>query len=112
MVVERVVAERRDVVEQLRAQRRRDAARDADVVQRAVVVVEAEQQRADALAVFVDAVPGDHAVGRAFVLHLHHRALAGPVRAVERLGDDAVEPRAFEVLEPVGRDVAVARGRA
>ena len=39
----------------------------------AVVVVEAEQQGSDALAVLVDAEPGDHAVGGALVLHLQHR---------------------------------------
>ena len=77
-----------------------NAGRDADVVQATVVVVEAEQQRADALAVLVDAVPGHRAVGRALVLDLHHRALVGRVHVVEPLGHDAVESGALERREP------------
>ena len=54
----------------------------------------------------------DDAVAGALVLHLQHRALAGVVAVGERLGDDAVEARALEAREPVGRDVAIAcRGR-
>ena len=77
VVVERVVA----VAARARrasslARRGGEAARDADVVQHAVVVVEPEQQRADALAVLVHAEAGDDAVGGAQVLHLEHGALA------------------------------------
>ena len=68
----------------------------ADVVEPAVVVVEPEQQRADALAVLVDAVPGDRAVGGALVLDLDQRALVGRVDAGQRLGHHAVEPGALE----------------
>ena len=57
-----------------RSRRRRDGAR-------ALVVVEAEQQRATPVAVLVHAVARDDAVARALVLHLQHRALARVVRA-------------------------------
>src|SRR5581483_9914160 len=53
----------------------------------------------------------DDAIDGAQVLHLDHRAHAGLVRAVEPLRDDAVEPGALEALEPVLRQVAVARRR-
>ena len=84
---------------------------DADVVQRALVVVEPEQQRADqrAGALLVPAEAGDHAVGGAHVLHLEHRALARLVGGVARLGDHAVEAGALEAVEPVARRP---RGRA
>ena len=59
------------------------------MVERALVVVQAEQQRADvrARAVLVPAEAGDDAVGGALVLDLEHRALARLVRRVEPLGD-------------------------
>ena len=74
-------------------------------MQRALVVVEAEQQRADepVLSRLVPAKARDDAVGRARVLDLDHRALARLVRAVLRLGDHAVETGAFEPREPVRR---------
>ena len=78
--VERAVAVGLELLEQLGRARRREAARHADVVQHAVVVVEAEQQRADAVAVLVHAEPADDAVGGAQVLHLLHRPLALFVR--------------------------------
>ena len=99
--VERAVAVRFEVGEELGARRGREAAGHADVVQHAVVVVEPEQQRADADAVLVEAEAGDDAVGGAQVLHLQHGALALFVETVERLGDHAVETRALEALEPL-----------
>ena len=53
--------------------RRRAAANEVatPTLCRTPAVVQAEQQRPDALAVLVHAEPGDHAVGRALVLHLH-----------------------------------------
>ena len=79
------------------------------MVERALVVVEPEQQRADvgARAVLVPAEPGHDAIGGALVLDLEHRPLAGLVGRIEPLRDDAVEPRALEPLEPVGRGRAV-----
>ncbi len=77
------------------------------MVQHSVVVVEAQEERADALAVLVGAEPRDDAVGRAQVLHLEHRALALAVGGVERLRDHTVEPRTLEATEPVARDVGI-----
>jgi Ca-activated chloride channel family protein len=47
MTVEGVVAERRQLLHELPAHRRRERRRDADVLERAAVVVEPQQQRAD-----------------------------------------------------------------
>ena len=62
-------------------------------------------------AALVPAEAGDHAVGGARVLDLEHRALARLVRRVGRFGDDAVEPGAFEALQPVTRGRGVAGQR-
>ncbi len=97
---ERTVAQRGQLVEQLGPTPGGEVGRDADVVQRAGVVVQAEQQRADTLAVLVHPVTGQHALGGAQVLHLHQRALIRRVRVVEPLGDDAVETGALELDEP------------
>ena len=94
------MGERLELGQQLGAPLRGERRGHADVVQRAVVVVQAEQQRADAVAVLVHAVAGDHAIGGAPVLHLHQRALVGRVRVGQALGDDAVEPGALELDEP------------
>ena len=65
-----------------------------------------------AVAVLVPAKAGDDAVAVALVLDLEHDALVRLVGAADRLGHHAVEPGAFEALEPVGGDGAVAcRGR-
>src|SRR3954451_17368354 len=50
---------------------------------------------------------GDDAVGRALVLDLEHRPLAGLVRALEALRNDAVEPGALEPIEPVRGERAI-----
>jgi hypothetical protein len=57
----------------------------------------------------VDPIAHQHDVGRALVLDLEHRALAGLVRLIQRLGDHAIQPRAFELVEPAPGDVDVAR---
>jgi hypothetical protein len=59
----------------------------------------------------VHPVAGDDAVGGAHVLDLEHHPLVRLVRQVERLGDDAVESGALELVEPPQGDVAVGRGR-
>ena len=106
--VPRVALERRDqrlqLVEQLLAPRHRERADHADRGQRAVVVVQAEQQRTDRVRpALVHPVAGDHAVGGALVLDLEHHPLVRLVGAVERLGDDAVQPGALELGEPALR---------
>ena len=83
---ERVLAERLQLLRQLLPRGHGERRRHADVVQRARVVVEAEQQRADERprALLVPAEAGHHAVRGARVLHLDHRALAGLVGACSR----------------------------
>ena len=62
--------------------------------------------------VLVPAEAGDGAVGGALVLDLDHRPLAGLVRAIEPLGDDAVEAGALEPVEPVQAPVRDRSSRA
>ena len=82
------------------------------MLQRAAVIVQAEQQRADrVLARLVPAKSRHHAVGGAGVLDLEHRALAGLVGAVETFRHHAVESCALEAVEPVGRERDVGGGR-
>src|SRR5436190_907532 len=92
----RVVAQRRELLDQRAPRRHRERRRHADVVKDTRVVVEAEQERADCLGAallgaLVPAKAGDDAVGGARVLDLEHRPLAGLVARARRLGDDAVE---------------------
>ena len=81
---------------------------DPHVVQRAVAVIEAEQQRADPGTVLVDPVTAHDAVGCALMLHLEHGPLVRQVAQVRRLGHDAVEAGPFEACEPVGSRCRVA----
>ena len=57
------------------------------MIEQALVVVEAEQQRADHLLLLGVAEAADDAVGGALLLDLDHRPLAGAVGLVEPLGD-------------------------
>ena len=75
-----------------------------DEVQLALVVVEAEQEGADTLAVLVQPVAADHAVHGAAVLDLDHLPAAFGVGSVERLRHDAVEAGRFELVEPAAGD--------
>jgi hypothetical protein len=83
------------------------------VVERPALVEQPEQQRPDMRPrpVLVPAEAGDDAIRRPTVLDLDNRPLAGEVGAVEPFGDDAVEPGAFEPLEPIGSGRAIGRGR-
>ena len=69
------------------------------MIELALVVVEAEQQRADLAAAGRVAEPADHAVGGSKLLDLEHRPLAGDVGAVAALGDDTVESAA-RIFQP------------
>src|SRR5262245_44552497 len=99
MILERVRPERLELLLQLLAQRRGEAARDANMMQLSLRVVETEEQGPDA-ALLVRSAAGDHAVGGTLVLHLAHHPLALDVRTVEGLRHDAVEAGSLEVLEP------------
>ena len=80
------------------------------MVEQALIVVEPEQQRADDWLALVVAEAADHAVGAAVVLDLLHAgAVAGLIRQVAPLGDDAVERRA-DLLEPF-LGIGESRGR-
>lgn len=61
------------------------------MVEQALVVVEAQQQRADQLAVLAIAEAADHAVGRTLTLDLEHRPRALAVGAVQAFGHDPFE---------------------
>src|SRR3712207_1304111 len=84
---------------------------NADVAERAVVVVEAEEKRADPLPRREPAEASDDALGRPLRLHLEHRAPARLVRSVDRLRDDAVHPAAGEAVEPGAGELGVPRQR-
>lgn len=109
----RMLTQRRQLGDELLALRIGKRRGDSDVVQRALVVVEAEQERSDhrARSPLVPAETGDHAVGGAPVFDLDHRALAGSVGCVQTLRYDAVEPGALETTEPVFGHGAIAGGR-
>src|SRR5215472_15017235 len=111
MVFERVRAQRRQLDDELLAHRGPERRGDPDMVERVIVVIEAEQERADhrAGALLVPAEAGDHAVSRALVLHLDHRPFPGAIGRVETLCHDTIEPGALEATEPVRRKRRVAR---
>lgn len=76
------------------------------MVEQPVVVVQAEQERADHGLLRGVTEASHDAVGGAGRLDLHHRPLARKVGLVEALGDDAVEGAAA-ALQPAERGVAV-----
>src|SRR5437867_10955054 len=106
-----VHAERRELVDEGRTARPVERRGDPDVMEAALVVVEAEQERADvrARAVLVPPEAGHDAVRRALVLELEHRPLARLVLRVEPFRDHAVESGSLEAVEPVDGRGAVAR---
>ena len=81
------------------------------MVERAVVVEQSEEEGPDDAAVLVPAEPGYDAVRRPLVLDLDHRPLALAVGVVEALGDDAVEARALEALEPLSGKLSISGRR-
>src|SRR5262249_2232174 len=113
MVFERIGAHPRQLDDELLAHGCRERRGDPDMVERAIVVVQAEQERADhrAGALLVPAEAGDYAVSRAFVLHLDHRAFSGAIGLVETLCHDTIEAGALEAVEPVRRKRSIARSR-
>jgi hypothetical protein len=68
-----------------------DAGGEADMVEAALVVVEAKEQRADLAALRFVPEAADDAIGRAHALDLEHGALAGFVRALDPLRHDAID---------------------
>ncbi len=90
-----------------RAERRRVT----DVLQRSLVVVQTKEQASHSIAVALQAITTDHAVGGSMVFHLDHDALALDVALRRSLGDDAVLPDAVDVFEPTACDVGIVRPR-
>src|SRR4029079_5231464 len=111
MAFDRVLAERRQLLDQGSTAVPGERRRDADVIELAGVVVQPEEERPDVRAgtVLVPAEAGHDAVGRSLVLDLEQGALARLVRGVESFRDDAIEAGSLETVEPVGRRGAVGR---
>src|SRR5581483_1270655 len=105
MVLQRAAPQWLELLRESAARPRVERGRDADVVQHAALVVQAEEQRPDdPFAELVPAETADHALGGARVLHLDHGALARLVGKLAQLRHHPVEARALEALEPVARD--------
>ncbi len=85
--------------------------RGADVVDLAVVAIQAEEQRRDAVGLRLPTHSDDDAVGRFLRLHLHHSvARTGEVCDVAAFRDDPVEADRLEAVEPVQGLVTVSGG--
>jgi len=80
----------------------------ADLAKSPVLVVQPDQEGADARAGLVDAVAERDHVGCAGVLDLEERALAGCVGLIERFRHDAVESGSLELGQPAHRGFAIA----
>ena len=109
MIVQGVLAQRLELLHQLATLGHRERGRDADVLQVSAIIIEPEQQRADRVTpALVPTKSGYDAIRGARVLHFDHGALPGEIRAGGGLGDDAIEPGAFEAVEPIdgGRPIA------
>jgi hypothetical protein len=113
MIAESVFAVWREEGEEFAAHGCREAGADADVLKDLLVVVEAEEERANLLAgaIFVPAESGDDAIAVALVLDFEHDALVGLVGEILRLGHDAIETGTFEAPEPFVGYAGVGRGR-
>ena len=113
MLVQRALAQWRELLDQFCSPIPGERARDPDVMERALVIEQPQEQGADVRArpVLVPSEASDDTIRRALMLDLEHRALAGLIRRVELLGDDTIETGALEVIEPFGRERAVAGGR-
>src|SRR5262245_12129703 len=83
----------------------REARADADMLQVAIVVKKAEQERANSrsCAFLVPAKAGNNTIALALVLDLEHHALIRLIGSQSRLGDDAVETSALKATKPVRR---------
>ena len=80
MINERIGGERAQLIDQLTPELGRERCAYPDVMEPAIVVVQTEQQRADALTVLVDPESGDRTLGGALVLDLDQAALVGGCR--------------------------------
>src|SRR6267378_5857227 len=113
MSVERILAIGSEKLHQLQPCYIGEARADADVLEIAVVVVQAEQERADFgfLTALVPAKAGHDAVAISLVFDFEHYTLVRLVGSVRGLRNDAVESRALEASEPIGGSGPVFRCR-
>ena len=109
MIDERVVGEWLELGHQLGAKLRGERRGDTNVMQLSGLVVQAKQQRANTIAVFMYAIASNHTLGGALVLHLDQRALVGRVEAAQAFSDDTIEARTFETVEPFVSHFGVGR---
>src|SRR6185369_7210589 len=110
VIIHRILLQRSELVSELLAHCHRERRGDTDVLQRAAVVIQTEQQRThNILAGLVPAKAGDDALCGARVLDLDHRALVRLIRTRCRFCDHAVQASAFESRQPVVRDRAISR---
>src|SRR5439155_7833209 len=77
--------------------------RMTDVMEDALPVIQAEEERSDAVTRFREPVTADDTVDGPFVLDLDHHPLARLVRLLHALGHHTIEAGALEPLEPVTR---------
>jgi hypothetical protein len=107
-----VALERSQPLPELASLLRLERGRVSDVVEVALVVVEAQEQGSDAVVVLRDAVPADHAVRGLPMLHLHPPARAAQVGLIGALRDDPVLTQPGLVREPpLGRCEVIGPGR-
>jgi hypothetical protein len=111
VIHERVLTERRQLLDQLPPSVHREAGGDPDAIEPAGGVEQPQQERADERPrpVLVPSKPGHHAVGGAGVLDLGPATLGRHVGVGRALGDDAIQPGALEAIEPVRGDRRIGR---
>src|SRR5262249_1119706 len=113
---ESILTIRSQVLDEVAACLVRETRGNADMMKRAGVIVQAQQQRSNGtlVAVLMPAKTGNDTIAIALVFDLEHDTLVGLVNACERLRDNTIESRTFESAKPVccdaqfsgcGRDV-------
>src|SRR5262249_32660571 len=109
MVGKRVLAVRREELDQFLAPRLREACADTDMLQRSGSIKEAQQQGTDSrtIAVFVPAKTRHDTVAVTLMLDLKHDPLIRLENAGSRLRNDSVESCALKAAKPIGRNAPV-----
>ena len=76
------------------------------MVKQAILIIKAEEQRADLALLLPVAESANHAVCGSQLLHLDHRALTKAIRLAEAFRDHAIQ-RAAAALEPAKGNIAI-----
>ena len=102
---------RRQKLRQFTSLLRCEAGANADVMKRAGVVEESQQERADciAMAFLVPSKTCDDAVAIALMFYFKHHALIRLINAGKRLRNDTVEACAFKASKPISCDGRIGR---